>query len=138
MVDLGKVVATNLELFKDMIQLQGLTVDLQNHGSCTIKMSATLAEILMANLLQNAIRHNLPDGFIHIGVWPGKVVISNSGKPLKTDTSNLFKRFYRDSNVEESLGLGLSIVKRITDHYKLKIDYRCEDGVHTVSIFSTP
>jgi signal transduction histidine kinase len=99
-------------------------------------MSTTLAEILMANLLQNAIRHNLSEGYIKIEINKKELKISNPGKPLATAPENLFTRFYRESKKEESLGLGLSIVKMIAEQSRLEVGYAFGDGVHTVSIKS--
>ena len=97
-------------------------------------MSETLAEILVANLMQNAIRHNVEDGFIKVEVKEKEFSISNSGISPKVPMESLFKRFKRDSEVEESLGLGLSIVKRICEQSGLEISYTYENGNHEIII----
>jgi signal transduction histidine kinase len=97
-------------------------------------MSATLIEIAIANLIQNAIRHNVENGFIEISQKNRTLKISNPGKPLTIPKSALFKRFKRDSDIEESLGLGLSIVQRICKLYHIDIDYLYEAGIHTLTM----
>src|SRR5690606_35793138 len=99
-----------------------------------VNMSLTLGEILIANLLQNAIRHNLPGGFIRIETNKEELKISNPGKALETSPEILFQRFYRESKKEESLGLGLSIVKRIAEQSGLKVNYSFGEGVHSLRV----
>ena len=121
--------------FKDSIQLQGLTIEKNYQANLTIDMNAALLEILIANLIQNAIRHNMPNGFIRTSIYQDYFMVENIGKPLKHPPQKLFERFRRESNLEESLGLGLSIVKRICEQYNFEITYTCSsDNIHTLVI----
>lgn len=98
-------------------------------------MSETLAEILIANLVQNAIPHNIEEnGFTKIEITIDHFSVSNSGTPPNMNTKSLFKRFKRDSEVEESLGLGLSIVKRICEQSGLEVNYKYFDEIHWLRI----
>ena len=128
------VVEEVLQNFKDLILIQEIRIEKKYDQKFEVEMSETLAEILIANLIQNAIRHNIEDGFIRIDIMDKNFVISNSGNPPKMKVETLFKRFKRDSEVEESLGLGLSIVKKICEQSNLEIKYIFEDGVHRIQI----
>ena len=133
-VDFKKVVEEILKNFKDLISIQEIRIEKNYKGRFEVEMSETLAEILLANLIQNAIRHNIEDGFIKIEIMNKTFSISNSGNPPKAAIQSLFKRFKRDSDVEESLGLGLSIVKRICEQSNLEVNYKFEGGVHQLTI----
>ncbi len=135
-VRLNEIIDATLDHFSDTLDLKEIKVEKEYRSDFVVHMSATLAEILIANLLQNAIRHNLPSGFIRIETDRKGLKISNPGKPLATAPENLFKRFYRESKKEESLGLGLSIVKRIVEQSGLEVSYVFADGVHSVGIIS--
>jgi signal transduction histidine kinase len=84
---------------------------------------APLAERLMANLVDNAIRHNLPRGAIEVGtaVWAGHAVVSvfSTGPAIPPDqVDRLFQPFHRGAPRDraaghDGLGLGLSIVAAI-------------------------
>ena len=128
------VVTETLENFKDHIKLQNIEIRRPKPDSIKVEMSATLAEISIANLIQNAIRYNVEDGFIQIIQKDHALIISNPGKPLSISKKDLFKRFKRDSDIEESLGLGLSIVQRICKQYNLDIDYSYENEMHTLKM----
>lgn len=122
-----------LKNFKDLIEIQELDISIKIQADLEIEMSPTLAEILIANLVQNAIRHN-ESNFITIEIGKSFFRISNLGKELTTSTKSLFKRFRRQSDKEESLGLGLSIVKRICEQSDLNLKYTHDNGRHTIII----
>ncbi len=129
-ITIQQVIRDILANFKDLIDLQEIKIEEHYGIDLDVEMSETLAEILFANLFQNAIRYNVEDGFIRIQIEGRKVNISNSGEVLKIPPTRLFKRFKRESTVEESLGLGLSIVKRICDLYEIEITYLHQHGIH--------
>ena len=136
-VNFKNVVEEILNNFKDLISIQKIRVEKSYEGTFEIEMSETLAEILIANLMQNAIRHNVEEnGFIKIEINEKKFSIFNSGLPLNEKTDSLFKRFKRNSTVEESLGLGLSIVKRICEHSDLEIIYEVQEDIHQLVVKS--
>ncbi len=128
------VVTEALKNFKDVIKLQNIEIRRLKPDPIQFEMSGTLAEIAIANLIQNAIRHNIGKGFIEISQKERTLKISNPGKALTLPKSVLFKRFKRDSDIEESLGLGLSIVHRICKQYHIDIDYLYEAGIHTLKM----
>ncbi len=129
-VSIQHVISKILSNFKDLINLQEIKVEKDFGKEFTVEMSETLAEILFANLFQNAIRYNVEEGFIRIQIQERTVTISNSGEVLEVAPASLFKRFKRESTIEESLGLGLSIVQRICELYDIKITYQHQHGLH--------
>ena len=133
-IDIQKVVEEVLHNFKDLIQIQNIEIRNKNIGTFQVEMSETLAEILIANLIQNGIRYNIPDGYIEIEIKENELIITNPGKPLAIKPKLMFNRFRRDSTVEESLGLGLSIVKRICDSSGLEVQYQNEGVMHILVI----
>lgn len=120
--------------FYDLIQIHNLEIRKEYLEKFEVKMSQTLAEILIANLVQNAIRHNVDEGYLKIKIDSGGFSISNPGEVLDIKPEALFKRFLRKSDAEESLGLGLSIVKRICEQSGLEVFYKHIEGQHTLHI----
>ncbi len=133
-VDFALVTDELLKNFHDLVQIQGIEIKKYYDDKFEVEMSSTLAEILIANLVQNAIRHNAGDKFIEVRVAADSFSISNPGNVLKGTPETLFKRFKRQSTIEESLGLGLSIVKRICEQFDLHISYKYDQGLHTLSL----
>ncbi len=133
-VDIPALTEVLLRNFQDLIEAQQLTVSRGYESPLTVDMSAALAEALVANLIQNAVRHNRKGGFLAVQVRPGALVITNSGAPLAIAPELLFRRFYRASDAEEGLGLGLSIVQQICERYGFEVKYEHEAGRHRVTV----
>jgi signal transduction histidine kinase len=97
----------------------------------------SLAESLVANLLDNAIRHNLPGGQVEISTAlaaAGAVVsVSNTGALVPPDAvEDLFQPF-RQLGTErtrrgEGHGLGLAIVRAIADAHGAALTARARPG----------
>jgi len=99
----------------------------------TIKMNDYLADILLNNLIGNAIRHNEEKGALDIVLTKEKLTISNTGSLLNFDSAQLFDRFKKGDNSEGS-GLGLAIVKQICDNYQFEISYFLKNDLHNFEI----
>ena len=97
----------------------------------------TLIEVLITNLLHNAVRHTPVGGEIHIIVKDKTFEVANSGKAFSLDPSTIFERFQKDTSNSESTGLGLAIVKKICDTclYGLRYEYR--ENLHVFSVTFT-
>jgi len=94
-------------------------------------MDQGLADLLIANLLKNAIIHNIEGGTIVLETEPGCLIIRNDGPPLGFSQEELFTRFVRDTRRTGNFGLGLSLVKKVCENYGFKIEYIYENQQHT-------
>jgi uncharacterized membrane protein len=77
------------------------------------------------NIIKNAIMHNNHKGSIDIILEGNLLQIINTGQKL-LNKENIFKRFVRSNN-KDSLGIGLSIVKKICNFYYIDIDYSFDE-----------
>jgi len=99
----------------------------------TVKMDDYLADILLNNLFNNAIRHNIEDGLIKIELYIGRLIVSNTGPAFNFNASHIFDRF-KKADHSEGIGLGLAIVKQICDNYQFRISYNFQDQFHVFTI----
>ncbi len=134
MVNFSKVTDEVIKNFEDLIQINGLTIRKINNADMVVEMSLSLAHILIANLLQNAIRHNVKKGFIEMVYAADEFLITNPGVELRSPPEGMFKRFRKQSSSEESLGLGLSIIRKICDQNHLEVSYLNHDKMHTIKV----
>ena len=95
-----------------------------------IRCNHSLAQILVTNLIKNALLHNCEGGELHITTTPDSLIVANTGEaPL--DAGRLFERFYRGSGRKtESTGLGLAIARSIARSAALELTYQWRDGMH--------
>jgi len=120
-IPLLKLINEKLNFFKDLLSEKKVKVKLDIDSSYTLLMNSYLADTLFLNLIKNAIMHNIVNGEIIIKLDSSTLSIINSGQKLNI-TGDIFKRFIRSEN-KDSLGIGLSIVKKICGYYSIPISY---------------
>ena len=108
-----------------------ITLDLQ---PTTLLFHQHLVDILISNLLGNAIRYNTTGGAIDITLNNQQLIISNTSSNPQLDNNKVFKRFYREHYSQDGNGLGLSIVKQVCDLAGYTVSYAYIDGKHTFTI----
>ena len=132
--DLAALLELKLSDFSDILKYKRIKVEKNLNHPFRLRISHALQDILLSNLLKNAIRHNHPDGVISIRSEVGMLEIRNTGPDLTVPTEVLFERFRKESGDKESLGLGLSIVRQICDCYDLRVSYVYEKPFHKIVI----
>lgn len=120
-IPLLKLINEKLNFFKDLLSEKKVKVKLDINSSYTLLMNSYLADTLFLNLIKNAIMHNIVNGQIIIKLDSCTLSIINTGQKLNI-TGDIFKRFIRSEN-KDSLGIGLSIVKKICGYYSIPISY---------------
>lgn len=121
--------------FEERLEHSGIKVDFHEENELVFEMNKTLCEIMLSNLVSNAIRYNLKkNGYLLIKVKGNAIRLENPGKHLTKNTEDLFDRFARDNDNPDSLGLGLSIVKLICEYSGLMVDYYHKEGVHELVV----
>jgi len=93
-----------------------------------IHLHQHLAEILISNLLNNAIRYTAIGGTISISLFQKQLIVSNTGTTGSLDLDKVFTRFYKASDT--GTGLGLSIIKEICTSAGFSISYVYEKNMH--------
>lgn len=126
-VDMKKQLSIYLTDLEELFEAKNLFVATRIEA-CTLLMNPALAEILLSNLLSNAVRHNITDGRIDIHLAQSRLVISNSCA-RRDISANLFNRMAFHHKSEDSSGLGLNIVKSICDknNFGARYDYTEEN-----------
>ena len=115
--------------FSDLTEFNSVTVSISETETLTYRMNPELAEILVTNLLKNAIIHNHDGGTVDVKISGAEISVENSSDTSRLDESQIFKRFYKNSSNKSSTGLGLAIVKSIASHHGFMVNYTF-DGRH--------
>ena len=119
---------------QELVDNKNIALETKFDNELIIPFNTTLADVLMTNLLQNAIRHNITDGSIYVEVKDMSITISNTGEPLSVPEDELFVRFKKNDASKDSLGLGLSIVKSIASLYNVNVSYHHSSNKHTFTL----
>lgn len=120
--------------FDELVVLKELSLSADIADGIRLNHHPMLFQILVNNLINNAIRHNRREGSIRIQLSPTELSVANTGAPLTADPEQLFERFKKNQQSSESLGLGLSIVKKIGDISGYPVQYQYAEGWHTVRV----
>jgi len=134
-VNLIPLIEKTLSHFDEIIKHRNISVTKDFIDPVAIKMNAALAEILITNLISNAVKHNISPGSINIKVNREMLTISNSGNQLQTDPQQFFERFRKSDHHSDSVGLGLSIVQKITYLYNMRVEYTYNNLTHSLKIY---
>lgn len=123
-----------LEQYRSQAEQKQLGIETDWQEDLLVNANPTLIEVLLSNLLANAIRHNLTGGNILVKISGGVFTVQNTGQLYALNTGRLFQRFAKSSADTESMGLGLEIVKKVCDLYKYEITYTYEHPMHVFSV----
>jgi len=132
-INLVPIINSKLRDLEDLIEQREISIqtDLQPVGPV---LHPALAEILVNNLLTNAIRHNVEKGKIIIILRERMLSVRNTGKPLNANPEQLFERFRKESTLSASLGLGLALVKTICEVNGQNLKYDIDDEWHVLTV----
>ncbi|WP_353138550.1 HAMP domain-containing sensor histidine kinase [Pseudopedobacter sp.] len=111
-----------------------------NYHSPLVNLNKELIFHLFYNIVSNAIRYNVPDGYIYLtDQIDGKkysVIIRDTGIGISEDKlSTLFNRFSHAVDGQR-YGLGLSIVKSIADFFDISVEVHSRPGEGTTFILT--
>jgi signal transduction histidine kinase len=132
-VNLLPIVQRKLRDLEDLIEQRKIAIktDLEPTGPV---MHPALAEVLVNNLLINAIRYNVEEGSIFISLAPGRFMVRNTGSATRVDPKQMFERFKKESTNSASLGLGLALAKTICQVNGQTLTYETEENLHVLTV----
>lgn len=133
-VNLSHTIRTMADEFKELIELKSINIKTNIQEDVIVNADKVLIELLLTNLINNAIRHNWENGNITLSLTTHYLEISNSGTPIEGDPSELFQRFKKSNQSESSLGLGLAIVQKVCDLYQYSIQYSYSAEQHLLKV----
>jgi two-component system OmpR family sensor kinase len=130
-LSLNRVVKKRIENFNELFPNK---ITYSATAELEVKMDSYLADVLVDNLLSNALKHSEKGYSPCVEIMEKSISISNRGASRLQNPERLFSRFYRESNLSKSTGLGLSIAKKIAELYGFRIGYDFEDRLHIFTI----
>lgn len=130
---LDEVLNQSLEILQEHFEQKNTSVKTEISDNVKVNGNIGLTEVLINNLILNAIRHTSINGSILIRLSQSEFEVSNSGTD-KLNGDLLFKRFSRFSKDNNGSGLGLAIVQEICKSQNWTIDYRFENNNHIFSV----
>jgi len=123
------VVKNLISELEDFIKNKNVVIDVKVLNNRSIHSNQSLTEILVYNLLLNAIQHTEKNTTVTIELTSSQLIISNFGKQ-ELNEKEIFKRFKKTNSQSKGSGLGSAIVKEICDNNNWNINYTFKNNRH--------
>ncbi|MCW1962074.1 sensor histidine kinase [Chryseobacterium viscerum] len=123
----------SIDILGEHVEQKNISIHEDLSNSVQVRGNSILTEILINNLIINAIRHTSPGGSISIQLTNSSFEVSNSGTE-KLNEDLLFKRFSKLSTDNSGSGLGLSIIQEICRFHHWTISYSFEHNHHIFTV----
>lgn len=124
----------HLDFFTEQAKGKNLNIITEFALTLSVTGNPALTEVLINNLFLNAIRHNEKNGKIIIRILENELIFLNSGQNTSLEIEKLFNRFSKNDPCSSGNGLGLAIIKKITEINHWEISYIFHHDLHTFSI----
>ena len=141
------------EIIKDIVEfMEPMLVEKKVTVHCTLEQATVLGDKgllreMAMNLIDNAVKYNLPGGHVYVSVRKRgdhiDFAVKDTGIGIPEDKQKrVFERFYRaDTSRSRKIsgsGLGLSIVKHIAEYHNGTITLRSKENHGTEIIIHLP
>lgn len=129
-ININNIIKEKIDIFKETFSQKEIKVSLIEKENLEIKIDNILCEMMINNILKNAFVHNIYGGEVKIEINENSISFSNSGKSHALNKNMIFNYFYKESNEQNSSGLGLVLTKSICKKNNLSIDYEFDNKKH--------
>lgn len=132
-VNVKEIAEALISNFEEMMVLRDIKPIIEMEDKIVLS-DMGLMKIMINNLLKNAVKYNMQNGFLKIKLDQEKLVISNPGETEKRDSREMVSRYTRGE--KGNLGIGLAIVNQICDINGFLFRYHIvEKNIHQVEVF---
>jgi signal transduction histidine kinase len=134
LLNVTEIMENLVNSFKPALQKKQISLSCRFDGILKAKVNRSLLEVLLANLISNAERHNVERGSIQIETTTTTCIIRNTGLKEALEPENMYKRFSKKGYNLGGTGLGLSIIYQICQVYRLGLTYNYDKSFHVFDI----
>ena len=147
MVNIKELIQNQIRYFQLKANEHNVSITHDPMPQQYFKTDGEMLNVIVMNLLSNAIEFSLPGGEVNIryDLHPQEIVlkVEDHGKGIHpTNVKQIFQRFVQldtgTTKTHQGHGLGLSIVKEFTDLLNGKIDIKSDVGIRTLITVSLP
>ncbi len=146
--DIGRIVEDVIQEYRQLPSAVNLTLSCEvSPGLAQARGDAVSLNMLVGNLVSNAVKYNRPGGKVRVRATGDDkwitVEVSDTGIGIPSDfRPHLFEEFYRVKTPETQnipgTGLGLVICKKIVDELGGSIEVDSKEGEYTVFTLKLP
>ena len=137
--EVGEVAREELEKAAPLVAGKPVELALREEASIVLHAPARVFSVLLGNLLRNAC-HYTEAGSVTVTVRADSVTVADTGVGMSADElAQAFEPFFRGGDQrKEGQGIGLSIVRRLSERYGWPVRLESEPGRGTTATISFP
>ncbi|NNL99316.1 MAG: HAMP domain-containing histidine kinase [Gammaproteobacteria bacterium] len=132
LVDVNALLAEEAELARLLAQGKPVELVINNNFQLSVQASRKILSVLFGNLLRNAFVYT-ESGSVAVDIDVDSITIRDTGPGMTSDeVARAFEPFYRGPRQDgRGHGVGLSIVKRLSDRYGWPVSLESTPGTGT-------
>jgi signal transduction histidine kinase len=137
--DAIEVLRGEIDKARPLLEGKPVQLQLREEAPLHLRAPARVFSVLVGNLLRNAC-HYTEAGTVTVTVQADAVRIEDTGVGMSTDElARAFDPFYRGGDQRrEGQGIGLSIVRRLSERYGWPVKLESKAGIGTTATISFP
>ncbi|UIR57355.1 HAMP domain-containing histidine kinase [Sphingobacterium sp. SRCM116780] len=132
-IQFDQILQQSIDILQEHMEQKNIQLHTDIQPQIVVLGNSSLTDILINNLLLNAIRHTPANGQISIALDRSSFTVSNTGEK-ELDSEMLFKRFSKLAKNNNGSGLGLAIITQICYYQRWKVQYAFQNKNHFFSI----
>jgi len=124
-IDFGEFIQNRVDYFQEVANLKNIILDTHIAGGVKYHFSKTKLQRIVDNTISNAIKYSHDHSHVDIvlQVEHGDIIfkVRDHGVGIE-NVDKIFSRYYRENEAKGGFGIGLNIVKQITDEENILLD----------------
>lgn len=133
-IKVNDIVRKNIDDLQDIAEFKQVEIHFTENNELSVNADGALMNIVVSNLLRNAIFHNVKEGKVKVIIDSKKLSVLNTGADKSLNQEKIFTRFQKSEEHQSGSGLGLAIVKAIAELYDFSVSYNFKNGMHEFSV----
>ncbi len=127
-VNVNEIASAELERFEMMETESTIATRLESEGILLVRAPEKVLESVIGNLVRNALTYT-EEGQVVVRIDSASITIEDTGPGMTAEeVDKVFQPFFRKERTRGGFGVGLTIVKRLTERFNWPIDVDSKVG----------
>lgn len=140
-INMGEFIQNRVDYFQEVANLKNISLETHISLEKMYIFSKTKMQRIVDNTISNAIKYSNDNTHVEVKVYEdgGSIIfeVKDQGVGIK-DVDRIFSRYYREDEAKGGFGIGLNIVKQITDEEGILIKVISALGEGTTFRYTFP
>jgi len=137
-LSINQLVTHIADELEDIAAFKNIKINVRQQDELKVRLDSALANIVVSNLIRNALFHNMDGGEVNIAITENTLIVANTSVQTALENEHVFSRFYKSDASSKGTGLGLAIVQAICNLYGFSISYHYDKSQHIFKLDFRP